>query len=102
MTHLEGAASSDFVGYCSFTKAIEHLGGLRSLLILRELGMFGPQGFNDLAASLPGRSAARTADRLRRLETSGLVSHRDGHDPHPAYCLTSVGHADARLAARLG
>ena len=54
--------------------------------------MFGPQGFNDLAASLPGRiSRSVLADRLRRLETLGLVSHRDGHDPHPAYCLTSVG-----------
>jgi DNA-binding HxlR family transcriptional regulator len=84
--------SSDFVGYCSFTKAIEHLGDRWSLLIVRELGMFGPQGFNDLAASLPGRiSRSVLADRLRRLETLGLVSHRDGHAPHPAYRLTSVG-----------
>lgn len=84
--------SSEFVGYCSFTKAIEHLGDRWSLLIVRELGMFGPQGFNDLAAGLPGRiSRSVLADRLRRLETLGLVSHVNVDDPHPAYCLTSVG-----------
>jgi DNA-binding HxlR family transcriptional regulator len=84
--------SSEFVGYCSYTKAIEHLGDRWSLLIVRELGTFGPQGFNDLVLGLPGRiSRSVLADRLRRLETLGLVSHRDGQDPQPAYHLTSVG-----------
>lgn len=90
--HTDGVGSSEFVGYCSFTKAIEHLGDRWILLIVRELGMFGPQGFNDLAVALPGRvSRSVLADRLRRLETLGLVSHKDGHDPLPAYRLTSVG-----------
>jgi DNA-binding HxlR family transcriptional regulator len=84
--------SSEFTGYCSFTKAIEHLGDRWSLLIVRELGMFGPQGFNDLVIALPGRiSRSVLANRLRRLETLGLVSRRDGKDPHPAYRLTAVG-----------
>ena len=84
--------SSESVGYCSFTKAIEHLGDRWSLLIVRELGMLGPRGFNDLAVGLPGRiSRSVLAERLRRLETLGLVSHRDGRDPVPAYRLTSVG-----------
>jgi HxlR-like helix-turn-helix len=39
------------------------------------------------------------ADRLRRLETLGLVSRRDGPDPHPAYRLTAVGQG---LMATLG
>lgn len=43
--------SSDYVGYCSFTKAIEHLGDRWLLLIVRELGMFGPLGFNELATA---------------------------------------------------
>ena len=84
--------SSEFAGYCSFTKAIEHLGDRWSLLIVRELGTFGPQGFNDLAGALPGRvSRSVLADRLRRLETLGLVSRRDSPDRHPAYQLTAVG-----------
>ena len=76
--------SSEFAGYCSFTKAIEHLGDRWSLLIVRELGMFGPQGFNDLVSGLPGRiSRSVLADRLRRLETLGLVSRSHGHAPAP-------------------
>ncbi|HYJ67772.1 MAG TPA: helix-turn-helix domain-containing protein [Nocardioidaceae bacterium] len=85
--------SSEFIGYCSYTKAIEHLGDRWSLLIVRELGTFGPQGFNDLVAGLPGRiSRSVLADRLRRLETLGLVSRGHGQAPHPAYRLTGVGH----------
>lgn len=85
--------SSEFIGYCSFTKAIEHLSERWTLLILRELGVFGPQGFNDLATGLPGRiSRSVLADRLRRLETLGLVARSAGQRSHTAYCLTTVGH----------
>ncbi|WP_420754053.1 winged helix-turn-helix transcriptional regulator [Rhodococcus sp. O3] len=84
--------STEFVGYCSFTKAIEHLGDRWSLLIVRELGTFGPRGFNELAAGLPGRiSRSVLADRLRHLETLGLVSRCAGPEAHPAYRLTEVG-----------
>jgi DNA-binding HxlR family transcriptional regulator len=83
--------SSEFVGYCSYTKAIEHLGDRWSLLVLRELGMFGAQGFNDLTTGLPGRiSRSVLADRLRRLEVLGLVSRGDA-DGGRTYRLTTVG-----------
>lgn len=84
--------SSEYVGYCSFTKAIEHLGDRWILLIVRELGMFGPLGFNELATSLPGCiSRSVLAERLRRLEVLGLVSRADGHSVHAPYHLTAVG-----------
>ena len=80
--------SSEFTGYCSFTKAIEHLGDRWILFILRELSMFGPQGFNDLVSGLPGRiSRSVLADRLRKLETLGLVTHPGGQP----YRLTAAG-----------
>jgi DNA-binding HxlR family transcriptional regulator len=41
--------------YCALTKAVEHLGDRWSLLIVRQLVVLGPQGFNALAASLPDR-----------------------------------------------
>jgi DNA-binding HxlR family transcriptional regulator len=86
-------SSGEYAGYCSFTKAIEHLGDRWSLFIVRELGMVGPQGFNDLVTALPGRiSRSVLSERLRRLETLGLVARREGHDQHhPAYHLTAVG-----------
>ncbi|HEX5086815.1 MAG TPA: helix-turn-helix domain-containing protein [Nocardioides sp.] len=75
-------------GYCSFTKAIEHLGDRWSLLIVRQLGVFGPLGFNELTRSLPGRiSRSVLIERLRRLETLGLVSR----DESIGYRLTTVG-----------
>jgi len=83
-------ASSDFNGYCGFTKAIEHLGDRWTLLIVRELGVFGPQGFNALAAGLPGRiSRSVLADRLRRLEDLGLVARGAGRTAQ--YRLTDAG-----------
>lgn len=92
--------SSEFVGYCAFTKAIEHLGDRWSLLIVRELGVFGPQRFNELITGLPGRiSRSVLADRLRRLETLGLVSRLDGQEAPAAYRLTTVGQG---LMATLG
>jgi DNA-binding HxlR family transcriptional regulator len=87
-------ASSDFLGYCSFTKAIEQLGDRWSLLILRELGVFGPQGFTRLATGLPGHvSRSVLSDRLRRLETLGLVGRveRSGGTAPTPYGLTSAG-----------
>jgi DNA-binding HxlR family transcriptional regulator len=68
---MGSSASSD---YCAFTKAVEYLGDRWSLLIVRELFMFGPQGFSALAAGLPGNiSRSVLADKLRKLEQLGLI-----------------------------
>ncbi|HEY5853200.1 MAG TPA: helix-turn-helix domain-containing protein [Aldersonia sp.] len=79
--------SRELPGYCSFTKAIEHLGDRWSLLIVRQLGVFGPVGFNELSRALPGRiSRSVLTERIKRLETLGVVS-RDV----AGYRLTTVG-----------
>jgi DNA-binding HxlR family transcriptional regulator len=86
--------SSELAGYCSFTKAIEQLGDRWVLLIVRELGVHGPLGFNELAVALPGRiSRSVLAERLRRLEVLGLVSRLEGHGVRTPYRLTSDGSA---------
>jgi DNA-binding HxlR family transcriptional regulator len=85
--------SSAQTEYCAFTKAVEHLGDRWSLLIVRELAQFGPQGFNTLATGLPGRvSRSVLTDKLRKLEEIGLIAR----DPSAArraapYCLTPAG-----------
>lgn len=79
--------------YCAFTKAVEHLGDRWSLLIVRELARFGPQGFNTLASGLPGHvSRSVLSDRLRKLEEVGLVA-RDPSAPTrlAPYCLAPAG-----------
>lgn len=79
--------------YCAFTKAVEHLGDRWSLLIVRELFMFGPQGFNRLAAGLPGAiSRSVLAARLRKLEEIGLVARDPLLPPRQApYRLAPAG-----------
>lgn len=85
--------SSAKTEYCAFTKAVEHLGDRWSLLIVREIAQFGPQGFNTLATGLPGRvSRSVLAAKLRKLEELGLLA-RDPSVPGRAapYCLTPAG-----------
>jgi DNA-binding HxlR family transcriptional regulator len=83
--------SSDNADYCAFTKAVEHLGDRWSLLIVRELARFGPQGFNQLATGLPGTiSRSVLAARLRKLETLGLVA-RPAADRGAPYRLAPAG-----------
>ncbi|HEX7172595.1 MAG TPA: helix-turn-helix domain-containing protein [Candidatus Limnocylindria bacterium] len=85
--------SSAQTEYCAFTKAVEHLGDRWSLLIVRELAQFGPQGFNTLATGLPGRvSRSVLAAKLHKLEEIGLLA-RDPSVPGRSapYCLTPAG-----------
>jgi DNA-binding HxlR family transcriptional regulator len=85
--------SSAKTEYCAFTKAVEHLGDRWCLLIVRELALFGPQGFNTLATGLPGHiSRSVLTEKLRKLEEIGIVAR----DPAVAsrsvpYCLTPAG-----------
>lgn len=85
--------SSATGGYCAFTKAVERLGDRWSLLILRELTLFGRQGFNTLADGLPGHiSRSVLTARLRRLEELGIVVRRSASRGHTAeYLLTPAG-----------
>jgi DNA-binding HxlR family transcriptional regulator len=78
--------------YCSFTKAIEHLGDRWSLVIVRELLFNGTLGFNALVEGMPGISRSVLAARLRKLEDLGLVM-RDPDSRHavPGYRLTHAG-----------
>ena len=85
--------SSAKAEYCAFTKAVEHMGDRWSLLIVRELAMFGAQGFNTLASGLPGRiSRSVLVARLRNLERLGLVARSPSAGPQPTpYELTPAG-----------
>lgn len=84
--------SSANQGYCAFTKAVEHLGDRWSFLIVRELAMFGPQGFSALAGGLPGRiSRSVLADKLRKLEDLGLVMREEPGSRGAPYRLAPAG-----------
>jgi DNA-binding HxlR family transcriptional regulator len=86
-----GSSASD--NYCAFTKAVERLGDRWSLLIVRELVLFGSQGFNSLAKGLPGHiSRSVLSDKLRKLDEIGIVARRPSAGGRPAtYLLTPAG-----------
>lgn len=86
-----GSSASD--NYCAFTKAVERLGDRWSLLIVRELVLFGPQGFNSLANGLPGHvSRSVLSDKLRKLEVMGIVARMPSAGGRsPTYLLTPAG-----------
>ena len=79
--------------YCSFTKAVEHLGDRWSLLIVRELAIHGSLGFNALAATLPSISRSVLARRLRKLEELGIIERAGRSAPArpPPHRLTPAG-----------
>jgi DNA-binding HxlR family transcriptional regulator len=78
--------------YCSFTKAVEHLGDRWSLLIVRELLLAGTMRFNTLAANLPGISRSVLASRLRKLAELGLLERAPASGARmTGYSLTPAG-----------
>ena len=59
--------------FCMMARALEVVGERWSLLIVRDL-LLGPRRFTDLARSLSEITPTRLTDRLRQLETAGLVT----------------------------
>lgn len=95
-----GSPASD--AYCSYTKAIEHLGDRWSLLILRQLGVYGPLGFNALVTDLPGRISRSTLiDRIHRLEDLGLLGRESAVSGDLRYRLTAAGQGLTPVFAQL-
>lgn len=77
--------------YCPVAMATEILGDRWTLLIVRDL-LSGVSHFNDLERGLPGISRGLLADRLRRLEDSGVILKESrGKGRKSLYQLTSAG-----------
>lgn len=76
--------------FCGLSKALDVVGGRWTLLIVREL-LLGPRRYSDLRAALPGIANNLLADRLRELETAGLVTRRTLEHGAQVYELTERG-----------
>lgn len=77
---------------CPIEKAVTVLDGKWTLLILREL-FTGTHRFGELREALPGISPKTLSERLRGMETQGLV-HREVFAEVPLrveYSLTPLG-----------
>ena len=80
--------------FCPLARALDVVGERWTMLIVRELA-FGPRRFTDLRADLPGIATNLLADRLRFLETAGVLERREVTSPLPGvlYHLTPRGEA---------
>lgn len=74
--------------YCAVARALDTAGDRWTLLIVRELLAFGPSRYSELHRGLPGMASNLLADRLRAMETDGLISRTDA-----TYELTDRGRA---------
>jgi DNA-binding HxlR family transcriptional regulator len=67
--------------YCSIAKALDVVGDRWTLLIVRELLIRGGCRYTDLKDGLPGIATNLLSERLRDLESSGLIRREDAPPP---------------------
>lgn len=85
---------------CTVARALDIVGDRWTLLVLREL-LGGPARFHELQAGLPGIAKNLLTDRLRRLETDGLV-RRVRASTTTQYVLTELGLSTRPIVEALG
>jgi DNA-binding HxlR family transcriptional regulator len=76
--------------FCGLARTLDTVGDRWSLLIVREL-LAGPMRYSELVASLGGIATNLLADRLRSLESSGVIERRLGETSGVVYALTPWG-----------
>ena len=67
--------------YCALAKSLDVVGDRWTLLIVRELELRGACRYTDLRNGLPGIATNLLADRLRELESEGLVVRDEAPPP---------------------
>jgi DNA-binding HxlR family transcriptional regulator len=67
--------------YCSIAKALDVVGDRWTLLIIRELLIRGGCRYTDLKDGLPGIATNLLSDRLRELESAGLIRREEAPPP---------------------
>lgn len=81
--------SRDYGQYCGLARALDVVGDRWNLLIVRQL-LVTPARYRDLRAGLSGIATNLLTDRLRDLETAGVIERRLS-DGAITYALTDWG-----------
>jgi DNA-binding HxlR family transcriptional regulator len=77
--------------YCGLARALDVVGDRWNLLIVRQL-LMGPARYRELQDGLPGVATNLLTDRLRDLETAGVIERRLAEEGNAiAYALTPWG-----------
>ena len=83
--------SRSYGQYCGLARALDVVGDRWNLLIVRQL-LIGPARYRELLEGLPGVATNLLADRLRELESAGVVERRLADEGNAVmYALTPWG-----------
>lgn len=83
--------SRSYGQFCGLARALDVMGDRWNLLIVREL-LIGPARYRELVEGLPGVATNLLADRLRDLETTGVIERRLAEEGNAVvYALTPWG-----------
>ncbi len=77
----DGDKMRSYGQYCALAKALDLVGDRWTLLIVRELLLRGSCRYTDLRDGLPGIATNLLVERLRELESAGLIARE--HAPPP-------------------
>jgi DNA-binding HxlR family transcriptional regulator len=94
-THTEAAEHGEISAFCPrFQYTLELIGRRWVGAILRAL-LGAPRRFNEILAAIPGLSDRLLTERLRELETEGIVARivHGGRPIRVTYELTPCGHS---------
>ncbi len=80
---------------CPVARTLEIIGERWTILVLRDLFLFGPRKFQDFQNSLQGIAPNTLSARIKRLEVAGVIERRlySEHPPRAEYRLTEKGRA---------
>src|SRR5882724_13686377 len=67
--------------YCAIAKALDVIGDRWNMLIVRELLLQGACRYTDLHDGLPGIATNLLAERLRDLESDGIITREEAPPP---------------------
>ncbi|MGH6956549.1 MAG: winged helix-turn-helix transcriptional regulator, partial [Caulobacteraceae bacterium] len=84
------ARTKDYGQFCPVALASQVLAERWTPLVVREL-LMGSVRFNDLQRGVPRMSPSLLAQRLRQLQTAGVVERRPSAGRQPEYRLTEAG-----------
>jgi DNA-binding HxlR family transcriptional regulator len=90
MEEVKSKPGRSYGQFCGLARALDEVGDRWSLLIVREL-LVGPMRYGELLASLGGIATNLLADRLRSLESCGVIERRLGDTSGVVYALTPWG-----------
>lgn len=89
MDNVKHPPGRSYGQFCGLARALDTVGDRWNLLIVRDL-LVGPMRFNELVAALHGIATNLLSQRLRTLETVGIVERRLA-DAGVLYALTPWG-----------